>query len=528
MLWTPFLRAELPVSQSQNAYHRKLGEHRRKRRRDHPVQCNPDQPTTERNPEKHERYAQRRAFRLPRSHRRERSTAQEKCAEIGADRGKPRYAVGYDMECRRDPLRHDQKCQSKQQVERCHPQNQHPHQLCHDVTLPEHADADGSLALHGLECYDTQCADTIALSIGGGAMAKRRTIWVGMVSAACFGIALVALVRSPLATVLIERMIERRVGRNSLADLPDGVHVLLCGTGSPLPDPTRAEACTAVLAGKHLFVVDAGDGGARKLALMGVPMKRIERVFLTHFHSDHIDGLGPLMLLRWTGSAATAPLPVAGPPGVAAVVAGFNAAYAIDAGYRVAHHGAAIVPPRGAGAVALPFALPAGDGSILYRRDGVTVTAFMVNHAPVAPAIGYRFAYGGRSVTLSGDTAFSPRLVRAAHRSDLLVHEALQPRLLTLLTDRLSALGSTNTAQITRDIRNYHSTPEQAADAARLAGVRYLVLNHIVPPMPLRFAYPAFLGEAHRHYAGRITVGEDGMLFSLPAGGTTITRRALL
>ena len=357
---------------------------------------------------------------------------------------------------------------------------------------------------------------------------KRRIVAAAVVltAALCFG--LVKAFQPQLGAMLLERMVDRRVGRDVLADLPDGLHVLLCGTGSPLPDPTRAEACTAVLAGRHLFVVDAGDGGARKLALMGVPLGRIERVFLTHFHSDHIDGLGPLMLMRWTGSAATAPLPVAGPPGVAAIVAGFNAAYATDNRYRIAHHGADIVPPSGAGAVALPFQMPAGDAALVYQRDGVSVTAIRVNHAPVAPAVGYRFTYRGRSVTLSGDTAFSPALARAARGSDLLVHEALQPKLLVRLTDRLAVAGQANTAQITRDIRGYHATPEQAAETARRADVRHLVLNHIVPPMPLGFAYPAFLGDAHRHFPGPITVGEDGMLFSLPAGSTTITRKALL
>ena len=73
---------------------------------------------------------------------------------------------------------------------------------------------------------------------------------------------------------------------------------------------------------------------------MGFNAGAVEAVFLTHFHSDHIDGLGELAMLRWTGAAHTAPLPVHGPAGVERVVAGFNEAYALDAGYRTAHHGA--------------------------------------------------------------------------------------------------------------------------------------------------------------------------------------------
>jgi ribonuclease Z len=302
---------------------------------------------------------------------------------------------------------------------------------------------------------------------------------------------------------------------------------VLCGSGSPLPDPKRAGPCSLIIAGKHLFVVDAGEGSARNLALMGVPTGRVDGLFLTHFHSDHIDGLGPLMLMRWSGAPNQAPLPVHGPTGVEQVVAGFNAAYALDNGYRTAHHGPAIMPPSGAGATALPFTVSDAP-QVVYRADGVTVTAFPVNHFPVRPAVGYRFDYKGRSVVLTGDTAAAPGIARAARGADILVHEALQPKLVKVLTDALAAKGIANTAQITRDILDYHATPEQAADTARAAGVRQLVLSHIVPPMPYSFAYPGFLGAAPKHFDGPITVGEDGMIFTLPAGTTTITTGRLL
>jgi ribonuclease Z len=282
-----------------------------------------------------------------------------------------------------------------------------------------------------------------------------------------------------------------------------------------------------VIAGRHIYVVDAGEGGARNLTLMGLPTGRIERLFLTHFHSDHIDGIGPMLLLRWSGKPNTSPLPVAGPTGVERVVAGFNAAYALDNGYRTAHHGPAIMPPGGAGGVAIPFTI-AGAPLVVLDADGVRVTAFPVNHGPVSPAVGYRFDYKGRSVVISGDTAPSASVVAAAKDTDLLVHEALQPNLVRRLTDALVAKHVENLAQVTRDILNYHTTPEQAADAATAAGVKQLLLNHIVPPMPFKFAYPAFLGDAPQHFSGPITVGEDGMIFTLPAGSNEITKGKLL
>lgn len=358
-------------------------------------------------------------------------------------------------------------------------------------------------------------------------MTKRKKWLGGILLLLAAGAVLAFLFQAQLGQALFERAVKARVGTNVTAGLPDGLHVGLCGTGSPLPNANRAGPCNVVIAGKRIFVVDAGEGGARNIQLMGIPNGRIEALFLTHFHSDHIDGLGPMMLLRWTGSSATKPLPVHGPDGVQAVIAGFNTAYTADNSYRVAHHGDAIVPASGGGASAVPFTLE-GDAAVIFDDGGVKVTAFRVDHRPVQPSVGYRFDYKGRSVVISGDTGKSASLAAAAKGADLLVHEALQPEMVKTMTRALEAKGIKNTAQITRDIMDYHASPEQAAEIAKTAGVKQLVLSHIVPPLPSSFFYPAFLRDAAKRFDGTIVVGEDGMFFSLPAGSKEISERDLL
>jgi ribonuclease Z len=337
---------------------------------------------------------------------------------------------------------------------------------------------------------------------------------------AVFGILLAGLgaaawlAREPLGNMVIARTIASRVGQDVTAGLPDGLHVVLCGTGSPLPDPTRAEACTLIIAGNTLLVFDAGDGAARNLGRWGVPLGRVQAVFITHLHSDHVEGLPPLALQRWVGGAATTPLPLIGPPGVEQLAAGYTMAFTADAGWRTAHHGAAIAPPSGAGMTGRAVA----PGPV-WDQGGVKVTAIAVNHAPVEPAYGYRIEYKGRSVVISGDTAASSALEQAARGADVLVHEALQPRLVAMMSAALDARGRASTAKITRDIVDYHSSPEQAATAAQRAGVKTLVLSHIVPPIPHPYFNAAFLGDAPNRFGGPIIVGRDGLMLSLPADG---------
>ena len=248
------------------------------------------------------------------------------------------------------------------------------------------------------------------------------------------------LFREPVSLAVASRMMEKRMGGDALAELPDGLHVGLCGAGSPFPDDLRSGPCTLVVAGQRMMVFDAGSGAARNIGKMGFNHGRIAAVFLTHFHSDHIDGLGELMLQRWVTTSNVAPLPVHGPAGVQQVVGGLMQAYAQDQHYRVAHHGQPTVPASGFGGNPVPFQLGADGRAVLVKDADLEVVAFTVDHAPVHPSVGYRIQYKGRTVVLSGDTRKSPAVQREAANVDLLVHEALSVRLVQLLAD--GAAGS--------------------------------------------------------------------------------------
>jgi ribonuclease Z len=316
---------------------------------------------------------------------------------------------------------------------------------------------------------------------------------------------------------------------NGLEGIPDGLHVGLAGTGAPLPEHRRHGVSTFVLAGKHLFIVDAGPGSTKALELMRLPLGDIQAVLLTHVHSDHIGGLGELMLKAWTRGARQQPLKVLGPEGVDQVVQGFNMAYAIDTDLRIAHHPPTIAAPEGAGAMAVTIRSFDADGAAtIFEAPGLKVTAFLVDHRPAEPAVGFRFDYKGRSLVISGDTLPSETLRRQAQRADILLHEALQPEMLQIMHDAALRAGQANTAQLTSDILTYHTFPEEVARIARDAHVRQVVLHHFLPQVPMRILHSAFLGDARKIFGGKITMGVEGMLLSLPPNSADVRRGWLL
>ncbi len=333
----------------------------------------------------------------------------------------------------------------------------------------------------------------------------------------------------PIMNVFMQQIVRSAMAKKN-APVEDGLYAGLCGTGSPMPDVNRAGPCIAVLAGKHFFIVDAGEGSTRNVLLMNLPIGKADAILLTHFHSDHIADLGEMELQRWVGGSNKTPVDVIGPTGVEQVVQGFNLAFQLDDSYRVAHHGPETVPPTGAGGVAKPFELSAAPdaSAVVFDQDGVKITAFKVDHHPVVPAVGYRFDYKGRSIVISGDTVYSESLMEHAKGADVLFHEALNTAMVQLMNDNAAETGSPSLAKVTHDIPGYHSTPEDAAKVAAGAGVRQLIYYHIIPPLPSPILKNMFLGDAKDYFSGPITMGEDGLLVFLPPNSDQIQIKNVL
>lgn len=341
------------------------------------------------------------------------------------------------------------------------------------------------------------------------------------------GIVGVVLIQIPaVQDRLMSRVIAERMG-NIPEDLfvDDALRVTLCGTAAPMPIKNMAAACVMVIAGGKFYIVDTGNRSTNNLSLWRIPAQRLGAVFLTHFHSDHIGDLGEFNMMTWA-QGRPGPLDVYGPKGVGQVVEGFSTAYALDNSYRTAHHGEDYLNPAKGKMVAHEVALGEGLVTVL-EQGGLKVSLFTVGHAPIAPAVGYRFDYKGRSVVISGDTVASDNLIAAAQGADVLLHEALARDMVKQMENTAKDLGIKQLAKVMFDIQDYHTSPVEAAEVANKAGVRELVLYHLVPAPPNRIAEKVFMRGVKGVRPKGVTLGYDGLTLTLPIGSTEITRQCL-
>jgi ribonuclease Z len=350
--------------------------------------------------------------------------------------------------------------------------------------------------------------------------------WLAVIAvlAVVLSVSVIAILQNPpeyLIKFIIEKGMERNNNKDTFKD--DALYVITTGTGAPLPETNRVGPQTVVVAGDQILVFDAGPGSTLKLEMSGVDVSSINGLFLTHYHSDHIGDIGELMLKRWASNVATKPLVIYGPVGLEQVVTGFEMAYELDKGYRIAHHGQELMSEETFGGDVIEFDLGSDltTSKVVYSSGDVEVIAFNVDHSPVFPAVGYRVNYKDRSVVISGDTIYTDSLIDHAMGADLFVCEALHMGFSKMISDASENLDS-NLSDVAHDIQDYHISPEEAAVVAKEAGIDQLVLTHILPPIPSKILEVGFTKEARLVYDGEIYISNDGTMIKMPVNSDVI------
>jgi ribonuclease BN (tRNA processing enzyme) len=315
--------------------------------------------------------------------------------------------------------------------------------------------------------------------------------------------------------------------------------VLLGTAGAPLPVAGRAGISSALIVDERVFIIDCGRGSPSGFAGAGLSFSRLEAVFLTHLHADHIGDLAGMLLYGWGvrvgAHGPLAPIRVYGPPRPDMMPAGdavfhrettihpelpapgtTDLVESILAGY--AYHLNVMpldarMPDAGALVRGIDIPVPARTGGttqvpVAVFDDGVVrVTAVAVTHGRAIPALGYRFDTADGSVVFSGDTTVNDDLIALAQGADILVHQVAD-------LGYLKRHGFTDAAL--ERMAALHTDVTEVGGVAERAGVRELILSHYLPAEPGVLTDAEWAERARQGFSGRTTAGSDGLRRTLP------------
>lgn len=273
--------------------------------------------------------------------------------------------------------------------------------------------------------------------------------------------------------------------------------LILLGTGGgPRPRKVSSGSAQVIVVNGAAYVVDCGDGVARQLVSAGVLLPQLRSIFITHHHSDHNADYGNLILLAWTAGLKTR-VDTWGPPPLEKMTQLFFEMNAFDIDTRIKDEGRPPVVP-------LVHAHEITKAGVVMHDENVKVTAALVNHPPVVPSFGYRFDSADRSIVVSGDTTPTQSLIDLARGADVLVQEALFAAALDRMVARVP-----NASALKQSILSHHTSAEDAGRVAREAGVKKLVLSHLVPPDDPEITDQMWIDAARKEFSGEIVVGKD-------------------
>jgi ribonuclease Z len=310
----------------------------------------------------------------------------------------------------------------------------------------------------------------------------------------------------------------------------------LAGTGTLVRYGDDADGCDAVR-----LQFDAGRGTSMRLSQIPVQPSQLHAIFLTHLHSDHVDGLADILQMRWHFSSKGPRVDIvcsADAPAKAAA-----GAYTMSCENLVAHIGDAYLksgeieqrasedatrPAGGPAAAAnvLTFE-PRDEAQVVWSRGPVSVSA--VRSAHIAGHASYRVDTPAGSVVIGGDagndtpappraSSTSAQVEKLAYGADIIVHSAIHP-----------VMGPDRGSGFPAPIYHRQSTATDLGAMAQRAGAKHLMLTHLIPPLGARqqgpYKVPGGALSASDYaksaqaggFSGNIVVGTDLISVRLPA-----------
>jgi ribonuclease BN (tRNA processing enzyme) len=297
-----------------------------------------------------------------------------------------------------------------------------------------------------------------------------------------------------------------------------GTRLITLGTKSgPVPIVGRAQSANLLIVNGTYYLIDAGDGVVRRLTRAHVLIRQIGTIFITHVHSDHTGGL-PSLLQTAYDETRKEPIDIYGPPGTDILVNAIKPYLAVNSDIRISD-GTRVVRPED---MIKAHVLNSGTA---YRDKNITVTAVENTHfhfAPGSPAYGryesysYRFEAKDRTIVVTGDTGPSPAVTALARGADLLVSEVLDPdeaREIRVMSGEWARMTPKQQEGFMRHMRTEHLTPAEVGEMAAKAGVKAVVLTHILTGADPNADYARFVRDVKQKFLGPVTVAKDLMSF---------------
>jgi len=307
-------------------------------------------------------------------------------------------------------------------------------------------------------------------------------------------------------------------GSGELTDL----NVIFLGTGGSIPTPKRGLSAIAIRRKAELLLFDCGEGTQRQMIQAGVGFHRKAKIFVTHMHGDHVLGL-PGLLQTMSLLGRTKKLEIYGPQGIKAFVEAMSETvrFSLTFPVQVSEVEAGLVceekeyevyaaqsdhidhslayaliekPRPGRFNIEKARSLGVPEGPLWSKLQGGS-SVKLPSGRIVKPEMVLGHPRTGRKIVYTGDTRQSENLVKLAENADMLIHEAT-------FDDELTE----------RAMEDGHSTPSMAAETAKKAGVKRLVLTHI----SARYKDAGLLLEQARKIFVNTELAEDFLRLELP------------
>jgi ribonuclease BN (tRNA processing enzyme) len=283
-----------------------------------------------------------------------------------------------------------------------------------------------------------------------------------------------------------------------------GTKLVLLGTAAgPVPGRSREMTSHVMLSNGSAYVLDCGMGVTNQFARTGIPFGSLKSIFITHHHADHNIEYGPLLIVGWIQGL---PLDVRafGPPPLRQMTDDFMRAYrqTVDFWAEDFH----MKPLTSVNVQEISAA------GLVTEDDNVKVSAILVEHPPVKPALAYRFDFKDRSIAFSGDTAPLESVAKMAMGADILVHETMYvPAVEKYIKGQIAKGRPVKFEAFMEHMKADHTPSEDVGRIAQEAGVKTLVLSHLTPAID-SISDDTWREPVAKFFKGEIIVGKDLMV----------------